>query len=196
MINLSNSLQFVSIASVFMTKWPSEIRHLIRLKVGTFYNLPLDDLPDDAFHGFEDAKVVMDFISPNFKGIPKALRILNKMTELDISKDLRITSNNINKDSFKGMTSLHTLSIDNCNITEVPDLSKLHNLSSLQLPNCPISQWNKGKPISVNTVVLDNTEITEIPRIITELKNVSFFVILSNQNYRDKSRRPNGTYKS
>ncbi|XP_033753049.1 leucine-rich repeat-containing G-protein coupled receptor 4-like [Pecten maximus] len=171
----ASTLQFLDIGSPEMTTWPDSIQTLKTVWSLSIYKLPMSDLPIDAFVGLEDSIGFVTFSATKFKGIPKAMRRLRKMTDLLIEDNVELTSDGIPDDAFSGMVSLRDIAITNSSLTRVPNLATIPALTHLELSNSPLSQWDLAtlpdQPI-IQSVDFSYTNIDSIPVAVRHTRSL------------------------
>ncbi|XP_060070778.1 leucine-rich repeat protein soc-2 homolog [Ylistrum balloti] len=171
----ASKLQFLDIGSPEMTTWPSSIRTLKSVWSLTLYKLPMTDLPFDAFEGLEDSKISVTCYTAKFKGIPKAMRRLQKMTGLLIADDVELSSAGIPEDAFNGIESLTEITISNSSITTVFNMSAIPTLTQLSISNSPLSTWDVStlpeQPL-LQSVGFSNTNIDRIPAAVRRINRL------------------------
>ncbi|XP_021371389.1 chondroadherin-like isoform X2 [Mizuhopecten yessoensis] len=171
----ASTLEFLDIGSSAMTTWPNSIGTLKSVSSLTIYKLTMSDLPVNAFEGLEDSIQLLWFTATKFKGIPKALRRLRKVTDLAFEDNVELTSEGITDDAFIGMDSLRDIDIKNSSLSRVPNLSKIPAISSLSLTNSPIASWDSNtlpeQPI-IQSVSLTNTDLDHIPAVVRRIRSI------------------------
>ncbi|XP_060070776.1 leucine-rich repeat protein soc-2 homolog [Ylistrum balloti] len=174
-MEFASSLQFLDIGSPEMTTWPDSIRTLKSVGSLSLYKLPMSDLPLDAFEGLEESIFFITFTTTKFKGIPKAMQRLRKMTDLLVEDNLALTSEGIPSDAFSGMEALTDISISNSSLTTVFNMSDMPALTLLSLTNSPLSTWDittlPEQPIMM-TIDFSYTNIDHIPVAVRRNKNL------------------------
>ncbi|XP_069133904.1 leucine-rich repeat-containing G-protein coupled receptor 4-like [Argopecten irradians] len=170
------TLEFLDIGSPEMTTWPNSIRTLKKVWSLTVYELPMPDLPFDAFDGLEHVLSSVTFQATHLKVIPKALNRLRKMTGLSIIDNIELTSDDITDNAFSGMEALGDIFIMNSSLTRVPNLSNNPFLTHLSLTNCPISRWDINTlpdQSLLTSVDLSYTNIDSIPATLRQIRSLT-----------------------
>ncbi|XP_069133275.1 leucine-rich repeat-containing G-protein coupled receptor 4-like [Argopecten irradians] len=176
------TLEFLDIGSPEMTTWPNSIRTLKKVWSLTVYELPMPDLPVDAFDGLEHVLSSVTFQATHLKVIPKALNRLRKMTGLSIIDNIELTSDDITNNAFSGMEALGDIFIMNSSLTRVPNLSNNPFLTHLSLTNCPISRWDINTlpdQSLLTSVDLSHTNIDHIPATIRQIRSLTQLTLVN-----------------
>ena len=176
--NLTN-VQFLDMGSPELSEWPSGLQYMTSLFNLDIYQIGFDNFPDNAFEGFENKPLVLWFDGTQFSKMPSALRVLKNVTDIMINGNRLLMSDSFDSDSFKGMTSLRNLYIDNSSLTEVPDVSQLPNLSDLTITRSdpPLSRWDESTmklPSKLSRITLEESALNHIPHILSRLESLSF----------------------
>ncbi|XP_060070775.1 leucine-rich repeat-containing protein 1-like [Ylistrum balloti] len=172
----SSTLRFLDVGSPEMTTWPDSIRTLKSVWSLTLYNLPMSDLPSDAFEGLENAVSLLTFTSTKFKAFPKALKRLKTTTGLSITDNIELKSEGIPDDALSGMDSLGVIFISNSSLTRVPNISTNPFLTYLTITNSPLSTWDVTtlpKQPLIQSIDFSNTDIDRIPVPVRHIRSLN-----------------------
>ena len=166
--------------------WPSTLHHLPQLIELSFFGGQMQRLPNDAFHGFEWTLQKLWFKNTNLIAVPIALQDLKSIGELHFDDNTNVGDAGILIPAFAGMTSsLHTLSLENNNLTQFPSvlltLNGIHNLS-LARNNLQFISDQAVSRIGRNHLTTLNLRFSNLNRIPGALSKITSLVNLDLTN--------------
>ncbi|XP_063929032.1 leucine-rich repeat-containing protein 15-like [Zophobas morio] len=144
----------------------------------SFTNVKITHIEDDAFTGFDEVKTVV-FEDASIESIrPKAFELLPELTSLTFLRTKFAEKPNLSS------PYLEELTINDCNLSEVPNLDNMPNLRLLNLADNLIKTIDKGtfsKSINLENLSLINNSITELPQSLF-VENPNFIVLYLDHN--------------
>lgn len=175
-MSFASTLELFDIGSPEMTSWPYPIQTFKAVWSLTFHDMPMPDLPLNAFDGLENTLTTLSFSSTHMRFIPKAVKKLRKVASLSITNNIELSSEGVADDAFDGLDSLNEILIINSSITQVPNFSKNPLLAHMTLAESPLSQWSEDtlpdQPL-IEEVDFSNTEFESIPSAVRHIKSLS-----------------------
>lgn len=123
------------------------------------------------------------------KNFPKGLGSFEKLKELKLS-DNKLES--LPEDFFHSTAT--TICLDGNPIEKLPDIPENSHLENLDVEGCEIEEIPEsiGNALSMTSLVLDDTDISYLPKSIEKLKNLKILSVLFTKmtGLKDKSDNP------
>lgn len=152
---------------VLLKSWPGWLRSFTLLKTLDLSKNDLRFLPDDAFTSLEASLTDLYLSLTGLTQLPNSLSTLHNLNLLDLSFNLLSANNDrpaVERIATMPIgTKLSTLIINSMNLTVIPDIASLTNLSVIDLSYNSIANLSSGHlPANILEIRLTYNKLTEI----------------------------------
>lgn len=176
--NVSSSLQFISMGSVEMPKWPSNLKYLPNLISIDVYDVTFPSIPNDALHMYKTNLSFFSLYNTSLKVLP-SLNGYDSLGDLLFQGNENLSANAISSAARNGLPNLVHVTFQNNNLKTLPSIfmnsSKLGALSIYSEPMEDIRDdvFSPGLFKNFMYLFINDTRLTRIPPCVSSLATVS-----------------------
>lgn len=176
--NVSSSLQFISMGSVEMPKWPSNLKYLPNLISIDVYDVTFPSIPNDALHMYRANLSFFSLYNTSLKALP-SLDGLDSLGDLLFQGNKNLSANAISNAARSGLPNLMHVTFQNNNLITLPSIfmnsPKLGALSVYSEPMEDIREDVFSPGLFKNFIYLfiNDTRLTRIPSCVSFLPTIS-----------------------
>lgn len=176
--NVSSSLQFISMGSVEMPKWPSNLKYLPNLISIDVYDVTFPSIPNDALHMYRANLSFFSLYNTSLKALP-SLDGLDSLGDLLFQGNKNLSANAISNAARNGLPNLMHVTFQNNNLITLPSIfmnsPKLGALSVYSEPMEDIREDVFSPGLFKNFIYLfiNDTRLTRIPSCVSSLPTIS-----------------------
>ncbi|XP_061187168.1 leucine-rich repeat-containing G-protein coupled receptor 4-like [Saccostrea echinata] len=174
---VASSLQFISMGSDAMPKWPDSMKYLPNLISIDLYDVTFPTIPDNAFQLYRKNMSFLSFYNTSLITLP-SFNGLDSLGDLLFQGNKNISANAISNSAKSGLPNLMHVIFEDNNLETIPNIfMKSPKLGALTVSSEPIAYIRDDVfPPNVFSnfmyLFFNNTKLTRVPSCVSSLASI------------------------